>query len=194
MQHAIGGRADEHVGRGGFPGQVLGLGQALMRLHLGELREAAPVGFVAPDLLAVAQHRIFAGENVRIVGVPHAAVNNDFVANFHVGNLRTDFPDDAGCIGTADVEILGVAALLSGLDDVDRDAHRGPHVVVVDPGRLNLDEHLPGPGRRGVDLLDAESLARSPESLDPDHLRGHAPGDVGDHFRGSRVAHGQLLR
>src|SRR5205809_2136001 len=37
VQHPIRGRADQHVGRGRFPGEVLRLRQALVRLDPGEL-------------------------------------------------------------------------------------------------------------------------------------------------------------
>jgi hypothetical protein len=83
VQHPVGGRADQHVRRGLLPGQVRRLGQALVVLHLGVLREAAPVGLVAPDDLRRREHRVLAGDP-RIVAVPHAAVDDDLVADLDV--------------------------------------------------------------------------------------------------------------
>ena len=71
-QHAVGGRADQHVGRRGLPRQVLRLRQALVRLHARELREAAPVGLVAPDAEARAVHRVAARLHDRVVRVPRS--------------------------------------------------------------------------------------------------------------------------
>src|SRR5215472_684191 len=48
-QHAIGGRTHQGGSGGIFPAEMLRLGHALMRLHLGKLRKTAPVGFVAPE-------------------------------------------------------------------------------------------------------------------------------------------------
>ena len=59
-QHAIRGRAHQRRAGGFFPGEMLRLRHTLMRLHAGELREAAPVGFVAPDFEGRIVHRIVA--------------------------------------------------------------------------------------------------------------------------------------
>src|SRR3712207_8301588 len=42
LEHAVGGGGDEHVRARRLPGEVLRLGQALVRLHLGELGERSP--------------------------------------------------------------------------------------------------------------------------------------------------------
>ena len=165
-----------------------------MALHHAVLGERSEVGVVPPDPCRWSEHRILAGQHPGVRRIPVTGMGDDGVAEPHMLDALAYGRHDARGVAAADVKVVGLAGPLAHGDHVHRDSPGRPHVVVVDPGRLNLDEHLPGPGRRGVDLLDAESLARSPESLDPDHLRGHAPGDVGDHFRGSRVAHGQLLR
>ncbi len=142
VQHAIRGRADQDVGRGLFPVHVLGLRHALVRLDLGELGEAAVVGLVSPDPERRRVHRVVAGLDPRAVAAPHAAVDDDLVADLHVGDVLADLVDDARGIAAADVEILRLAGLVARLDDVDRDAERGPDVIVVDAGRHDVDEAL----------------------------------------------------
>ena len=88
VEHAVGRGADEHVGRRRLPRQVLRLRQALVRLHPGELREAAPVGLVAPDPEARANIGSVPGRTVGSFAFPHAAVDDDLVADLDVGERR----------------------------------------------------------------------------------------------------------
>src|SRR5262249_29242646 len=146
-QHAVGGGTDQHVGRGRLPGEMLRLGQALVRLRAGELREAAEAGLVAPDAEAPAEHRIAAPLHDRIVRAPHAAVDDDLVADLHVPDRAAHLPDDPGGVAAADVEAGGVGKvgiLRPRLGHVDRYAERRPYVVVVDAGGHHPDEHLVG--------------------------------------------------
>ena len=57
-QHAIGRGGAEQIASGFFPGEPLGLGNALMRLGPRELAVAAVVRLIAPDPRAFGEHRI----------------------------------------------------------------------------------------------------------------------------------------
>ena len=110
-EHAVRGGADQHVRGRCRPGQAGRLGQQLMRLHERVLREAAPVGLVAPDPRARRDDRVAAGGDPRVGGIPHAAVRDDLVADADVVDALADRPDDAGGVAAADVEVLGLARL-----------------------------------------------------------------------------------
>ena len=97
-RRACGAAASSHVRCGG-------LRHALVRLHLRELREAAPVGLVAPDAGTRGEHRIVARHHLRVVGVPQAAVDDDLVADLDVRDVLADGVDDAGGVAAADVEV-----------------------------------------------------------------------------------------
>ena len=190
MQHAIRGRADEHVRGRFFPRQPRRLGHALVVLHLGVLREAAPVRFVAPDPLRRREHRIFAGDDMRIVGLPHAAVHDDVVADLHVRDVLADGPHHAARVAAADVKVLELAFLLPRLDDVDGDPHRRPHVVVVDARGHHVDEHVAWTERRYRQRLLLERVARLAEPLGADHLREHLVGqdaEIGHVSEGANI-------
>jgi hypothetical protein len=177
VEHAIGGRTDKHVRRGLFPGETRRLGHALMILDLGELREAAPVRLVAPDLLGRGEHRILAGEHPRIVGLPHAAVNDDVVTDLDVLDVLASGPHDAARVGASDVKRLLLALLHAGLDHVDGNAHRGPHVVVVHPGGHHVDEDVTWAERGNLHGFLFERIDRLAESLGANQLRQHAAGN-----------------
>src|SRR5207249_9444267 len=144
-EHAIGRRADQHVGGRGLPGEVLRLRQALVLLHAGELGEAPPVGLVAPDPEARAEHRIPARPHDRVVGGPRAAVDDDVVAHVDVADVATDLPHDARGIAAAEVERAVVGVILAGLADVDRVVVRCPGDVVVDVRLYPLYQSPTGP-------------------------------------------------
>ncbi len=67
-QHAVGGEVGQPVGRRLLPREVRGLGQQLLGLDLGELRERAPARLVAPDLLRRRGQRIEAVDLGVLVG------------------------------------------------------------------------------------------------------------------------------
>jgi hypothetical protein len=185
VQHAPRCGRDEGVGRGGLPGHVLGLGHALLGLDLGELGEAAPVGLVAPDPEGRGVHRVAAALTDGQVRGPLAAVHDDLVADLDVGDVLADLVDDAGGVAAADVEGLAaeVAAgvpLVAGADDIDRDAEAGPDVVVVDPGRHDVDEHLVVGDVGDVDDLLLEGLHRRAEPLRADQPGVHLLGDLSE--------------
>ena len=65
--------------------------------------EAGQVGLVAPDLGARCDDGVAAGLGKRVVFVPDAAVDDDAVADFDVGDAAADGVDDAGGVAAADV-------------------------------------------------------------------------------------------
>ncbi len=121
---------------------MLWLGLALVRLRTGELAVAAVVGLVAPDTGRRRQHGVFASEHPRIVRLPPAAVDDDFVADRDLGDLVTNGPDDARAVAAAGVKILGLALFLAIGDDVNGETEGRPHVVVVYSRRHHVDEDV----------------------------------------------------
>src|SRR5262249_24605906 len=116
--------------------------EALVRLHAGELREAAPAVLVSPDPEGGAEHGIGARLHRRVVRLPHPAVDHHAVADLHAGDRAPHLPHDAGGVAPADVErrVVGpVLVALVRLDDVDGRAEAGPDVVVVDTGGHDPD-------------------------------------------------------
>ena len=92
-QHAVGGEVREPVGGGLLPAEVLGLGQQLLGLDLGELGEGAPARLVAPDLLRGRGQRVEAVDLGVLVG-GLVAVDDDLVARRPARDARADLPDD----------------------------------------------------------------------------------------------------
>src|SRR5207302_1415569 len=76
------------------PVEVLRLLQELLRLHLGELREAAPARLVSPDLLLAAGHRVQAIA-LGALAAALVAVDDHLVAHLPALHLVADLPDDA---------------------------------------------------------------------------------------------------
>ena len=85
-------------------------------------------------------------------------MDDDLVADLHVGNVFADGVDDAGRIGAADVEVLDFPGLLAGGDDIDGEAETGPDVVVVDARRHHVDERVVGTDGGDIDDLGGERL------------------------------------
>ena len=126
-QHPVRGRAHQRRARGFFPGQVRRLGHALMRLHAGELREAAPVGFVAPDFERRIVHRIVAVADRCANPIPDAAMNHDAVADLDVVHVVPDRIDDARRVAAADMKIrMIVLGFLARADHVNRRCRAPP--------------------------------------------------------------------
>ena len=163
-QHAVRGGAHQHVGGRFLPVHVLGLRHALVRLHPGELGEPAVVGLVSPGAERGRIHRVDAGPNHRAVGIPETAMDDDFVTDLDPGDLRSDCVDDAGCVAAADMEVFRLALFLAGLDHVHRDAQGRPHIVVVDPGGHDVQQHFVGAdlGNRDDFLLKAACRLTEP--------------------------------
>jgi hypothetical protein len=105
-------------------------------------------------------------------------VHDDLVADLDVGDVLADGIHDARGVAAADVEALRLACLVAGADDVDRDAEAGPHVVVVDAGCHDVDEHLVVGDRRDIDDLLLEGLQRRAEALRADQPGMHLRGDL----------------
>src|SRR5260370_40476440 len=124
---------------------MFGLGHALMRLHAGELREASPVGFVAPNFEGGVVHWIVAVANRRAVAIPDAAMDHDAVADLDAGDVAANRIDDSRRVTTADVQIrMIVLGLLPSADHVDWRAERRPDVVEVDSRRHDIDPYFVG--------------------------------------------------
>src|SRR5580658_2940041 len=115
---------------------MLRLGHTLMRLDAGELREAAPVGFVAPDFERRIVHRVVAVFDCGAIRIPLPAMHHDMVADLDVAYVAPDRIDNSRGVAPADVEIRGVIfGFLPCGDDVDRRAERGPYIVEIHAGR-----------------------------------------------------------
>ena len=86
-EHAVGGEVRQPVGGGLLPREVRGLGQQLLGLDLGELRERAPARLVAPDLLRGRGQRVEAVDLGILVG-GLVAVHDDLVAGLPARDAR----------------------------------------------------------------------------------------------------------
>src|SRR3981081_2954222 len=102
-QHAVGGRERQRVAGRFFPGEMLGLGHQLPRLHPAILREGAVGRLVAPDALRGREHRI-TPIAVLVVAVVLIAVDDHLVADFPAPYLGADRPYDAVGVRARDVE------------------------------------------------------------------------------------------
>src|SRR5581483_4735076 len=180
-QHPVCGGTDER-GSGGFlPGQMLRLGHALMRLDLGELREASPVGLVAPDLERGVVHGVVAVAHGRTIPVPYAAVDHHPVSDLDVGDILADGINDSGGVASSDMKIgIVVAGFLARRYDVDRRAESGPYVVVVDSGGHHENQNLVRFQFGHGDLLDFECAFGVPEAVSANQLTIHVPGHMTD--------------
>src|SRR5579885_2527088 len=180
-QHPVCGGTDE-CGSGGFlPGEVPGLGHALMRLDLGELREASPVGLVAPDLERGVVHGVVAVAHGRTIPVPYAAVDHHPVSDLDVGDILANGINDSGGVASSDMEIgIVVAGFLACRYDVDWRTERGPYVVVVDSGGHHEDQDLVRLQFRHGDPLDPERAFGVPETVSANQLTVHVPGHMTD--------------
>src|SRR5277367_2923459 len=180
-QHPVRGRADQRGACGFFPGEMGRLGHALMRLHAGELGEAAPVGFVTPDFEGRVVHRIVAVADGGRVAIPYAAVNDDAVADLDVVHVVAGRIDDTRGVAAADVEIrMIVLRFLARADHVDRRAEGRPHVVEIDPGGHDVDQHFVGLDFRDCDFFNFEGVIRVAETVRADNLRVHLLGHDAD--------------
>ena len=145
-----------------------GLGQQLLGLDLGELRERAPARLVAPDLLRGRGQGVEAVDLGVLVG-GLVAVDDDLVAGLPARHAGADLPDDARGVRAADVVVvLGVVA-----EDRDRLAERRPHVVEVHAGGHDADDDLEGAGLGHLDLLDLEGVDGLALALLADDPCGH---------------------
>ena len=96
--------------------------------------------------------------DLRVVVVPHAAVQDDLVAGPDVVTSASDGLDDAGGVAAAEVEaglVTALAPLLVQADDVDGNAEGGPDVVVVHARGHDVDEHV-----LGAELRHGNDFAR----------------------------------
>ena len=161
-EHPVGGEVRQAVGRGLLPGEVLGLGEQLLRLDLAELRERAPARLVAPDLLARRGERVEAVDLDVLVG-GLVAVDDDLVAGLPARDAGPDLPDDPRGVRAADVMVLVRVVA----EDRDRLAERRPDVVEVHAGRHDAHDDLERARARGP---------RSPRAGTRRRARPRAPG------------------
>src|SRR6476646_5320777 len=75
-QHPIGGRSAKQEASRLFPREPPRFRNALVALRPGKLTVAAVVRLISPDACALSTHRITAGKDPRIIGLPPAAVND----------------------------------------------------------------------------------------------------------------------
>ena len=173
VEHAVGRRAREGGRRGLLPREALGLRQALVRLHLGELRERAPARVVAPDAERRRETRVPALGHPRVVEVPLAGVHDDVVAHAYVRDALSHRVHDAGGIRAHHVELRWLAPPGLGLRDVHRHTASGPHVVEVHPRRHDHHERLVRTDLGDVDDLVADRVRRVAVPVGSDELRMH---------------------
>src|SRR5438128_251481 len=83
-----------------------------------------------------------AGTPPRIVEVPLPRVHGDRIADLYTGDVGTNGVDDPARVGAHDVEVGRLVPSSLRLRDVDRDPARGPHVVEVDAGGHDGDQHV----------------------------------------------------
>tara|TARA_Y100000590_G_C15548698_1_gene950023 strand:- start:677 stop:952 length:276 start_codon:yes stop_codon:yes gene_type:complete len=69
-------------------------------------------------------------------------MDDNFVPYLYIGNVLTNGVDNAGCIGTADVEIFNLTALLAGSYYIDRDPSPCPNIVVVNPSGHHINQGI----------------------------------------------------
>ena len=181
-QHAVGGGAGEGRRRRLLPAQEVGLGQALVRLHLAELRERPPAGVVTPDAEAAGEPRVLAGRHPWVVEVPLAGVHDDTVADLHVRDRVADGVDHPGGVGADDVEVGGLVPPSLGLRDVDRDASGRPHVVEVHAGRHDHHERVVRAELGHVDHLVADRLRGLAVAIGAHELRVHLRRHLADRW------------
>jgi hypothetical protein len=189
VEHPICGRAGECRRRRLLPRERLGLGQALMRLHLGELRERAPARVVAPHPERRGQTGIPAIDHPRVLEVPLAGVDDDPVPRADVRHAFADRVDDARRVRTDDVEIGRFAPPRLRLGDVDGHAASGPDVVEVDARRHDHHERLVGTDRGDVDHLVADRVLGVAVPVGPDQLRVHTGRHLADRRDLADVVH-----
>ena len=101
-------------------------------------------------------------------------MNHDSVADLDVVHVMPGRIDDSRGVAAADMKIgMIVLGFLARADHVDWRAERRPHVVEIDAGRHDVDEHLVGADFRDGDFLDLERMHRVAEAVGADHLRIH---------------------
>src|SRR5580693_1012651 len=101
-QHAVSGGKRERVGRRLLPGEVLGLGHELARLHAAELREGTVGRLVAPDALGRREHRV-AAVTLLVVAVVLVAMNDHLIADMPTTYLVADRPHHTGRVRAGDM-------------------------------------------------------------------------------------------
>ncbi len=135
-QHPVGGGQRQRVAGAFFPRQVLGARHELLGLHIGELREGAVRGFIAPDPLGRRIHRV-AAVAFLVVTIVLVAVDHHLVADLPALHLVAHRPDDARGIGSGNV-VGGLVAIKG----ADRRAQRGPDSVVIHARRHHQNQHF----------------------------------------------------
>ena len=91
-------------------------------------------------------------------------MDHDFIADLHVRDVCAGGVDDAGSVGTTDVEVLGLARLLAAGDDIDGQAAPRPDVVVVHACGHHVDEGVVGADPRHGHDFGRERFGRLAEA------------------------------
>jgi len=77
---------------------MVGFREALMLLHLRELRHGSPTGVVAPYAEGRRESGVLARHHPRIVEVPLTRVDDHLIADRDTADVRADGVDDAARI------------------------------------------------------------------------------------------------
>ena len=165
-QHAITRAVAQCVHRGFFPRQVRWLGHQLIRLHHGEIGQATEVGFVTPDALVGAQHRVVVCAWVLIVDV--IAMDGHSVPGLPVANRGADSQHHSRTIASQDVirQVMPLCprtlACQSGECTKRTDWFKdcAPHGVEVDAAGHHRHECFVGRQLRHRHLTQLDALAR----------------------------------
>ena len=152
------------------------VGQALQR---GESRDRDDRGLLEGEVRGLVGELVLAGAGV--LGEGPAADAEDLVADLEAGHVCADGCDSARDVESGD-EVLG-GAQAGEAHEVGLARHEVP-CTAVQPGGVDLDQHLVVRDRRPVNLVQAQDIGGAVRGLD-DHLhRQRCPAG-----RGCRRAH-----
>ncbi len=153
-QHAVGRGERQCIAGAFFPGQVTRARHQLTVLHTTELCEGTVRCFIAPDTLAVGEHRI-AAVAFLVVAVILVAVDNNFVADFPAFDLAAHGINHARSVRTGNV-----IGLFVDVKHRHRRAQRSPDTVVVHARRHHQNQHIMAVQFGGFHDLDLHGLVR----------------------------------
>ena len=146
-QHAVGRRERQRVAGAFFPAQMLGPRHQLLALHRGELREGAIGRLVAPNPLAVREHRVPAIA-VLIIAVILIAMDHHLIADLPARDLVAHRPDNTRRVGPGNVVRRAMH-----VKRAQRHTKTRPDAVVIHTGCHHQHDNL-----MAVRLFDVDNL------------------------------------